>query len=416
MPTPPPYLRLRLSAFMFLQYFTWGAWYVSLGAYLANQLRFGGREIGTAYGAFAVGAMIAPFFVGLIADRYFASEKLLGGLGLAGGLTMYLLPQLTTFGTFYPGLLLYCLLFAPTLALGNSLALHHLIDAKRDFPRVKVMSAVGWAAGGITLSLLRADQSATQFYLAGTLSIAFGLLALTLPHTPPKKVGDDVTIGEVLGLDALALLKRPSFAIFVGCMFLICIPLYFYFVMMAIYLTELGWTGITAKLSVSQFSDVTFMLLLPILLKRLGYKKTIAIGILAWATRYFALAGSAGGGEPAAILIFTAILLHGVCYDFLFIAGQLYVDEVANERIRGATQGFIAFILWGVGALVGTQLAGWVLAANTLAVPAGTILHDWSRIWLTPAFGAVAVLIVFLIFFRNPAGKSTPLGVRQPPS
>ncbi len=403
--TPPPYLRVRLSAFMFLQYFTWGAWYVSMGAYLANELRFGGQQIGTAYSAFAVGSMIAPFFVGLIADRYFASEKMLGVLGLAGGLTMCALPQLTTFGTFYPGLLLYCLLFAPTLALGNSLSLHHLVDAKRDFPRVKVMSAVGWAAGGITLSLLHGDRTATQFYLAGSLSIAFGLFALTLPHTPPKKVGDNVTFGEVLGLDALALLKRPSFAIFVACMFLICIPLYFYFVMMAIYLTELGWSGITAKLSVSQFSDITFLYLLPIILKRLGYKKTIVVGILAWATRYLFLAGSVSVVDYAALLIFLAILLHGVCYDFLFITGQLYVDEVANERIRGATQGFIAFILWGVGAFVGTQLAGRVLAANTLAVPEGTILHDWSRIWLTPALGAVAVLVIFAIYFRNPDAK-----------
>src|SRR4051794_4852369 len=188
-------LKLQLSAFMFLQYFIWGSWYVSMGTYLAAARKFGGQEIGAAYGAFAVGSMISPFFVGLIADRYFASEKLLGGLGVLGGVVLALLPQAETFETFYPLLVLYCALFAPTLALGNSLALHHLKDSKRDFPRVKVLSAVGWIAGGVAVSLLRAEQSADQFYLAGAVSVGFGLFALTLPHTPPKKVGRDVSVG-----------------------------------------------------------------------------------------------------------------------------------------------------------------------------------------------------------------------------
>src|SRR5688572_22798918 len=252
-------LKISLSTFMFLQYFIWGSWYVSLGTYLANVLKFSGQEIGMAYGAFAIGAMISPFFVGLIADRYFASEKMLAALAIGGGLLLFVLPQLTAFSTFYPTLIVYCAIFVPTLALGNSLSLHHLHDARTGFPRVKIFSAVGWIAGGVTLSLLHGEQSTIQFYLAGAASIALGLFSLALPHTPPRKVGANVSVGEILGLDALALLKKRSFAIFIACVFLICIPLYFYFVMMAIYLTELEWTGIAGKMSLAQVSDVVFL-------------------------------------------------------------------------------------------------------------------------------------------------------------
>ena len=402
-------LKAKLSVFMFLQYLIWGSWYVSMGTYLANTLKFSGQEVGVAYGAFAIGSMISPFFTGLIADRYFASEKMLAVLGILGGIVLCALPSVTGFGSFYPTLILYCALYTPTLALGNSLSMHHLADAKVDFPKVKIFSAIGWIGGGVAVSLLKAEQSAIQFYFAGGVSILFGMFALALPHTPPKKVGQDISIGEVLGLDALALLKKPSFAIFIGCMFLICVPLYFYFVMMSIYLTELKWDYLALKMTLAQVSDVIFLFLLVLMLKTLGYKKTIFIGILAWCLRYFLLAGSVGAAGMQAAFIFGAILLHGVCYDFLFIAGQLYVDAEANERIRGACQGFIAFILWGIGSFVGTLLAGRVLGALAFKDAPGPILHDWQAIWLTPAFGATAVLIVFLIFFREP-----PRAVAEP--
>ena len=396
-------LKVQLAAFMFLQYFIWGSWYVSMATYLGKRLGFDGQQIGAAYGAFAIGSMISPFFVGLIADRYFASEKLLGGLGLLGGAVLCLLPRLTDFGSFYPALILYCALFAPTLALGNSLSLHHLLDAKTDFPRVKMLSAVGWIAGGVAVTLLHAEQSPVQFYLAGAVSIAFGAFSFTLPHTPPRKVGQNVSVGEILGLDALGLMRKPSFAIFIVCMFLICVPLYFYFVNMALYLTEIGWPQIAGRMTLAQVSDVVFLFALPVMLKRLGYKITISVGILAWVTRYFLLARSVGADASVqTILIFAAILLHGVCYDFLFIAGQLYVDDEANERIRGAAQGFVAFILWGLGAFVGTMLAGYVLASNTLSAPVGAVEHNWRGIWMTPAFLSAGVLLVFLIFFREP--------------
>ena len=408
-------LKIQLSAFMFLQYFIWGSWYVSMGVYLAKVLHFEGAEIGAAYGAFAIGSMISPFFVGLVADRFFASEKLLGVLGLAGGAILCSLPHVSTFGAFYPLLILYCASYAPTLALGNSLSLHHLRDANRDFPRVKVFSAVGWIAGGVTLALIADADSPAQWYLAGGLSILFGLFAFTLPHTPPKKVGANVSVGEVLGLDALGLMRKPAFAAFILCMFLICIPLYFYFVNMAIFLGELGWTYTTAKMSLAQVSDVVFLVLLPFMLRGLGYKLTILIGILAWLARYLLLWQSAGSvGALQELLIFGAILLHGVCYDFLFIAGQLYVDNESTERNRGAAQGFIAFILWGIGAFVGTYIAGRVQGAHKLPEPTGAIAHDWAGVWMQPAWMAAIVLVVFLIFFREPTVKPVPAAPVDP--
>lgn len=392
-------LKTKLSIFMFLQYFIWSTWYMTLGAYLGT-LNFSGTEIGASYGAFAWGAILSPFIVGLIADRFFASEKIIAVLGIAGGLVMFLIPQLKTFGSVYPALILYCTLYAPTLALGNSVSMTHLADAKKDFPFVKIFSAVGWIAGGVVLSQLKGEQSSLQHYLAGATSMVFGLFALTLPHTPPKKKGQDVPLSEVLGLDALALLKKPAFAIFILCMFLICIPLYFYFVNMGTYLTQLKWENMAQKMTLAQVSDVIFLVLLPVMLKKLGYKKTIFLGILAWVTRYFMLSASAS--STGTVLIFGAILLHGVCYDFLFIAGQLYVDDEANERIRGAAQGLIAIILWGFGSLVGTYLAGNVMDQHKLTEAKGSIAHDWSAIWATPAWIAVGVLVVFVIFFRDP--------------
>jgi len=378
-----------------------------MATYLSKTLHFSGEEIGLSYGAFAIGAMISPFFVGLIADRYFSSEKLLAFLGILGGVLLFILPHFTAFKAFYPMLIIYCASYVPTLALGTSLSLHHLINPSRDLPWVKAFSAVGWIGAAITLSVVfKGEQSAIQFYIAGTVSILLGLFCLALPHTPPKKTGKDVRLGEILGLDALALLKKRSFAIFIVCMFLICIPLYFYFVNMNLYVIEMGWKYSVAKMSLAQVSDFVFLILLPLILRHFGYKKTIFIAILAWALRYFLLAASVDSISMQTELIYFAILIHGVCYDFLFITGQLYVDDQANERMRGAAQGLIAFIIWGIGAFVGTQLAGISLAKHTLSKPIGLIAHDWQGIWIYPAWGAVAVLVIFMLFFREPSNKT----------
>ena len=398
-------LKIKLAFFMFLQYFIWGAWYVSMGPYLATTLQFTGAQIGAAYGAFAWGAIVSPFLVGLIADRYFAAQKILAVLGLLGAGALVLVAQATSFASFYPLLILYCALYVPTLALGNAIAFHHLADAKKDFPIVKIFSAVGWIAGLVTVNAIGGTVSNLQFFSAAALSVLFGLFAFSLPHTPPMKTGANVSLSEILGLDALALLRKPSFAVFILCMFLICLPLYFYFVNLGIYLTQLGWENMLVKTSLAQVSDVLFFLLLPFFLKRLGYKTTIALGIACWVARYFLLAGSVDHAAQSA-LIYAAILLHGACYDFLFIAGQLYVDDEANERIRSAAQGLIAIILWGIGSLVGTWLAGEVMGRHLLANAAKDGLqHDWAAIWSTPAWLAVGVLVIFVLFFKNPVPR-----------
>jgi len=396
-----PRLVPRLSVFMFVQYLIWGSWYVAMSSYLLGTLNFTGAQTGLAYSAFAIGAMISPFLTGLLADRWFATEKMIAVFNLLGAALLFLLSKLTTFGAFFPVLIAYCVLYVPTLSLGNSLAFHHLENPDKEFPRVKIWSAFGWIVAGLIISRLNAERSPLQFVVAAIISLALGLYSFTLPHTPPKNVGQKVSAGQMLGLEALALFRRPSFAIFVLCTFLICIPLYFYFVMMITYLGQLGWTNPAAKMTLAQVSDMVFLALLPWFLRKLGYKKTLLLGMLAWLTRYVLMAY---GNIPDALgtaMLYGAIILHGICYDFLFITGQMYVDDQANERIRGAAQGLIAFVLWGVGAFVGTNLAGRVMDAHKLPLALGAITHDWRGIWVIPAALAAGVIVLFAAAFRE---------------
>lgn len=402
----PARLKLQLSVFMFLQYATWGAWFPSMGAYLSKTLGFSGAQIGAAYSAFAIGAMISPFFVGLIADRFFASEKVLAVLGLLGAGLLFATATLREFETFYAALIVYCASFVPTLALGNSLALTHLPDIKKSFPHVKILSAVGWIVGSVVLSLLEGERSHLQFHLAGGISLLFAGFCLTLPHTPPQKNARRFTLRDALGFDALSMLKRPSFAVFIVCIFLISIPLKAYFVMTAVYLTELQWTNVAGKMALAQVSDIVALFLMPIMLARLGYKKAILLGVCAWIVRFSLFAASAGSATLQTPLIYTAILLHGICYDFLYIAAQLYVNAEATDRNRAAAQGMIAFILWGISAFVGTLLAGKLLAIYKLAEPSGTLTYHWQGAWMIPALIATGVMIIFALAFRAPAAAA----------
>jgi len=400
---PTPHLKIKLSVFMFLQYFVWGAWFPAMGAYLSKTLGFSGEQIGAAYSAFAIGAMISPIFVGLIADRFFPTEKVLVVLAVMGGLSLLFVARLEQFSSFMPALIFYCATFVPTLALGNSLAMTHLPDIKKSFPHVKILSAIGWIAGSVTLSLLKGERSNLQFYLAGGASLVFAAFCLTLPHTPPKKAGQQASLRDALGYDALEMFKRPSFAVFIVCIFLISIPLKAYFVMTALYLTELQWTNVAGKMALAQVSDVVFLFLMPFVLKRFGYKRAILMGVFAWVLRFsfFSLSATTPGLQVP--LIYASILLHGICYDFLYIAAQLYVNAEANDRNRAAAQGMIAFILWGISSLVGTLLAGKLLAIMKLAEPVGTLTHQWQHAWMAPALVAAGVMVIFAVFFRNPA-------------
>ena len=398
----PTATRLKLSVMMFLQYFVWGAWYVTMGTYLLRTLQFSGQESGLAYSTTALAAMVSPFFVGLVADRFFATERILAALHLVGALLLFYVSTLTDFSTFYPVLLGYTLCYMPTLALTNSLSFHHMRDPGREFPGIRVLGTIGWIVAGFVISALHAESVALQFRLAAGASVVLGLFSFVLPHTPPARVGHKVTTRDILGLDALELLKERSFAIFVIGSFLICIPLQFYYAFTNPYLTELGVTNTAAIQTMGQMSEIGFMLVMPFFFRRLGVKWMLLIGMATWALRYVLFAF--GDGGPLLWMVYLGILVHGICYDFFFVTGQIYVDQKAPLHIRGAAQGFIAFVTLGVGMFVGSYMSGWVVDQYTYTQ--GTAqLHTWEPIWLIPAGFAAGVLVLFALFFRAPEAK-----------
>ena len=399
-------LRLRLSTMMFLQYFIWGSWYVTLSTYLSQTLHFDGTRVGLAYGSTAIAAMISPFFMGMIADRVLSTERLLAGLHLAGAIVLYWASTLESFGRFYPVLIVYALLYMPTLALTNSLSFHHLTDPPREFPTVRVLGTIGWIVAGLIVGQLGVETTAIPMRIAAAASILLGLYSFALPHTPPSTTAGPVRAREVLGLDALALFSDRSFAVFMLGSFLLCIPLQFYYAFTNLFLNEIGLPEPASKMTLGQMSEIGFMLLMPWLLLRLGLKRVLLVGMAAWMLRYFLFAhGNAGGW---AWMLYAGILLHGVCYDFFFVAGQIYVNQRAHQRIRAAAQGLLTFATLGLGLFIGAWISGRVVEANSVRDAAGLVTHDWHTIWLIPAGLAAGILLLFAVLFRPSVAVRSP--------
>jgi nucleoside transporter len=392
-----PITRIQLSAMMFLQFFIWGAWYVTMGTYLDKVLGATGVQVGAAYSAMAIATIFSPIFVGMIADRFFSAQKLLGVLHLIGALLLYYVTKIDNPSLFYWIVLLYSLMYAPTLALANSVAFRQMKDPAKEFPAVRFLGTIGWIAVGWMIDKvfkLTTEQLATTFVIAAVASAILGLMSFTLPDTPPKAKGTHTTFAKVLGADALVLFKDRSFTVFLIASILICIPLSFYYSFTNLFLTEAGMKSVTSNMTLGQFSEALFILLIPFFFRRLGVKWMIAIGMIAWAVRFLLF----GYGDAAENLwmLFAGIILHGVCFDFFFVTGQIYTDSKADIKIQSSAQGLITMATYGVGMWIGTLLSGYVKDHYTVDK-----IVAWKSVWLVPAGISIAVLVFFLVLFNE---------------
>jgi nucleoside transporter len=404
-------IRMRLSAMMFIQYFVYGSFLVTMGTFMAQALKFDGVQVGSIYGIPAIAAIIAPFFVGMVADRFFATERVMAALCFIGAALLYYATTQTSFVSFYIGMLAFALCFMPTLALSNSLSFDHIADTSKDFPRIRVWGTIGWIVVGVIIGQTHIEATAMPLRIGAVALLVLGAYSLTLPHTPPHAAGKPLSARDVLGLDALALMKDRSFLVFVLGSFLLCVPLQFYYAFTNLYLNEIGLREAATKMTLGQASEFGFMLLMPWFLVRLGVKKMLLVGMVAWTVRYLAFAyGNVGS---LVWLLYLGIVVHGVCYDFFFVTGQIYVDQRADIRIRAAAQGFIAFVTLGVGQLLGSWLSGVIVQQHTAA--GTTNVHDWTAIWLVPAAGAFVILLVFAFLFKPQPVVQDPAMVEAAP-
>jgi nucleoside transporter len=384
--------RYQLMAMMFLLYFIWGSWYGQMSKYMFSELHATGVQVGSAYAAFSIAMIIAPFFVGLIADRYFAAQKVLGVLSLAGALLLYVLTGIKDADTFFWVILAYCITFAPTMALTTSIAMSHVKDSEKDFPTIRVMGTVAWIVVSNIIGYYGLGNSVRIFEISMITAAVLGVYSFFLPNTPPKP-STNTSFSAILGLDAFKLFKDRSFAIFFISSLLICIPLSFYYAMANPSLTDSGMTNVENKMSLGQASEVVFMLLIPLAFSRLGVKWMLIVGLIAWIIRFI---GFGYGDASSEWLLYLAIVLHGVCYDFFFVTGQIYTDSKAGDKYRSSAQGLIAIATYGIGMGIGSWIAGIVADMYTVEG-----VKNWTSIWMVPAGIAAIVLVLFILFFQD---------------
>lgn len=396
--------KAQLSLMMFLEFFIWGGWFVTMGTFLGKNLGATGAQIGQAYSTQSWGAIIAPFIIGLIADRYFNAERILGVLHLVGAGLMYMMFQSEGFDNFYLLVLAYMVIYMPTLALVNSVSFNQMTDPTKEFAHIRVWGTIGWILAGLAISFVFSWDSEAAinegllrntFLMVAVASGILGIMSFTLPNTPPTADKSNVSISSIMGLDALKLLKDRNFLMFFLSSILICIPLAFYYSQANPFLVEVGVENATGKMTIGQASEVVFMLLLPIFFKRFGIKWTLIVGMLAWTLRYLLFAYGAEG--EGGFMLILGIALHGICYDFFFVSGQIYTDSKAGQHVKSAAQGLITLATYGLGMLIGFWVAGKITDQHLLSEG----LHNWKAIWTWPAIFAAGVMVLFFLFFKN---------------
>jgi nucleoside transporter len=369
-----------------------------MGTYLSKNLNATAVQNASAYATQALGAILAPFIIGLIADKYFSAQRILAVLHIAGAILMFYASQAADFTGFYPLILSYMILYMPTLALVNTVSFKQMLNPSKEFPPIRIFGTVGWIVAGLLIGWLGWEQSGSlvlTFKVAAAVSLALGLLCFTLPDTPPAKKGQNTSIRDILGLDAIGLLKNRSFLVFFIASVAICIPLAFYYNFTNPFLNEVGVKRAAGIQTLGQFSEFVFMLAMPFFFVRLGVKKMLAMGMLAWTLRYLCFAF--GNAEANYWMLLAGIIIHGVCYDFFFVAGQIYTDNLAGEKYKNSAQGFITLATYGVGMLIGFTISGpivdhWKTSGSS---------HNWQAIWLIPGAIALVVMLLFVLFFKD---------------
>lgn len=402
-----PFIRAQLSLMMFLQFFVWGAWYGQMSKYLTNQLQATGDQVGNAYATFSIAMVVAPFFIGMLADRFFAAQKVLGVLNLLGAAILFVITKTENPVSFFWIMLLYCLTFAPTIALTNSISMQQMTNPEKEFPSIRVFGTISWIVVTNIVGFLGVGDKVAIFQISMLAAALLGVLAFFLPNTPPSTTGS-VSFAQIVGKDAFVLFKSRSFTIFFVSSILICIPLSFYYAWANPSLTDAyisafpneDPTGfkIENKMSLGQASEVIFMILLPFAFRKFGVKKILIIALIAWIIRF--LFFGYGTADTSVWMLYTAILLHGVCFDFFFVTGQIYTDLKAGEKIKSQAQGLISLATYGIGMFIGSVISGKVKDLYSSGDP---VVTNWTNVWLVPAGIAVVVLILFVLFFKDEA-------------